>query len=61
MEKEENKLDVSERYLLIKWINEAPILDGAKYADSKEDILDYYNSLPRLSGVEYTICRIDKI
>lgn len=51
---------ISERYLLIEWIQGKPIIDGAKYADTKQEIMDYYNSLPKLpkSLVEYTICRI---
>jgi hypothetical protein len=51
---------VSERYLLIEWIQGHPLIDGAKYADTKQELMDYYNSLPKLpkSLVEYTICRI---
>ena len=51
---------VSERYLLIEWIQGHPVIDGAKYADTKQELLDYYDSLPKLpkSLVEYTICRI---
>lgn len=50
--------DVCTRYLLIKWIHGHPIIDGAKYADTKEDLYNYYNSLPKIKGVEYTICEI---
>jgi hypothetical protein len=51
---------VSERYLLIEWIQGHPIIDGAKYADTKQELMDYLDSLPKLpkSLVEYTICRI---
>ena len=51
---------VSERYLLIEWIQGYPAIDGAKYADTKQELMDYYDSLPKLpkSLVEYTICRI---
>ena len=51
---------VSERYLLVEWIQGQPIIDGAKYADTKQELMDYYDSLPKLpkSLVEYTICRI---
>ena len=70
MKNEEQKTDnqqgngvlpcVSERYLLIEWIQGQPVIDGAKYADTKQEIMDYYDSLPKLpkSLVEYTICRI---
>ena len=51
---------VSERYLLIEWIQGHPVIDGAKYADTKQELMNYYDSLPKLpkSLVEYTICRI---
>ena len=51
---------VRERYLLIEWIQGHPVIDGAKYADTKQELMDYYDSLPKLpkSLVEYTICRI---
>ena len=51
---------VSERYLLVEWIQGHPVIDGSKYADTKQEIMDYYDSLPKLpkSLVEYTICRI---
>ena len=51
---------VSERYLLVEWLNGNPILDGATYFDSKEECLEYYKNLPKLKGfdIEYTICRI---
>ena len=54
---------VSECYLLVKWIQGQPVIDGAKYADTKEEIMEYYDSQPKLpkSLVEYTICRIYKI
>lgn len=55
-----NIAGVSERYLLVEWIQGQPVIDGAKYADTKQEIMDYYDSLPKLpkSLVEYTICRI---
>ena len=51
---------VSERYLLVEWLNGNPILDGATYFDSKEECLEYYKNLPKLKGfdIEHTICRI---
>ena len=51
---------VSECYLLVKWIQGQPVIDGAKYAATKEEIMKYYDSLPKFpkSLVEYTICRI---
>lgn len=51
---------VSERYLLVEWLNGNPILDGATYFDSKEECLEYYNNLPKLKGfnIEHTIFRI---
>jgi hypothetical protein len=54
---------VSEGYLLIGWIQGHPVIDGAKYADTKQELMDYYNSLPKLtkSLVEYRICRIYNI
>lgn len=52
------KPDTNERYLLIEWLSGEPIINGAKYADTKQDIMDYYNSLPKGLGVEYTVCSI---
>ena len=54
---------VSEHYLLIEWINGQPIIDDAKYAFTKQEIIDYHDSLPKLpkSLVEYTICRINNV
>lgn len=51
---------VSERYLLVEWLNGNPILDGSTYFDSKEECLEYYKNLPKLKGfdIEHTICRI---
>ena len=51
---------VSERYLLIEWLNGNPMLDGSTYFDSKEECLEYYKKLPKLKGfdIEHTICRI---
>lgn len=48
----------TERYLLIEWIQGHPVIDGAKYADTKQEIMDYCEALPKGLGVEYTICRI---
>jgi len=50
-----------EKYLLITWINGNPIIDGCVYADTKEEIMEYYKSLPTIKGVEYTICRTNKV
>ena len=47
-----------ELYLLVRWIEGHPILDGAKFAETKQELLNYYNTLPKLQGVEYTICQI---
>jgi hypothetical protein len=47
-----------ERFLLIEWIKGNPVIDGAEYADTRKELMDYCDSLPKVSGVEYTICRI---
>ena len=51
---------VSERYILVEWLNGKPMIDGSTYFDTKEECLEYYNNLPKLAGydIEYTICRI---
>ena len=54
------------KYLLVLWLNENAIIDGAYYFDTREDALDYYESLPKIAKVfdsteiTYTICRIVK-
>ncbi len=50
-----------EKYLLITWINGHPLIDGCKWADTKEELITYYKSLPEVKGVEYTICRSTNI
>lgn len=55
-----------EKYLLVLWLSENAIIDGAYYFDTREDALDYYESLPKIARVSesieitYTICRIVK-
>ena len=49
---------VSERYILVEWLNEIPLVDGSLYFDSKEDLLEYHKKQPRVEGVTHTICRI---
>ncbi len=46
-----------EKYLLITWINDNPIIDGCKWADTREELMTYWKSLPEVEGVTYTICR----
>jgi hypothetical protein len=55
--------DVSVRFLLVQWVNANPIIDGAIYFDTREDCLKYWESLPKINGieVEYTICRIKNV
>jgi len=52
---------VSERFLLIEWVHQNPILDGALYFDTKDECLEYINNLPKINGVDYTICRIRNV
>jgi len=54
---------VSERYLLIEWLNGNPMIDGSIYFDSKEDCLTYWQDLPKtdLFDITYTICRITNV
>ena len=55
-----NLFSVSERYILVEWLNGKPMIDGSTYFDTKEECLEYYNNLPKLAGydIEYTICKI---
>lgn len=55
--------DVSERYLLIEWLNGNPMIDGSIYFDSKEDCLTYWQDLPKtdLFDITHTICRINNV
>lgn len=50
-----------EKFLLITWIDGNPMIDGCIWADTKEELIEYYNSLPKVKGVEYTICRSSSI
>lgn len=52
--------NASERYLLVEWIKGQPIIDGAKYADTRGELVEYLDQLTKLpnSLVEYAICRI---
>ena len=58
-----NLFDVSERYLLIEWLNGKPIIDGSIYFDSKNDCLEHWQKLPKIDGfdVTHTICRITNV
>lgn len=51
-------LGVSERYILVEWLNEIPLVDGSLYFDSKEELLEHFKSLPKIEGLTHTICRI---
>ena len=53
-----NLFSVSERYILVEWLNEIPLVDGSLYFDSKEELLEYFKSIPKVDGVTHTICRI---
>lgn len=55
--------DVSERYLLIEWLDSNPMIDGSIYFDSKEDCLTYWEKLPKtkLFDITHTICRITNV
>jgi hypothetical protein len=48
--------NVKVRYLLIEWLNGNPIIDGCKHFKTKGECLEYYNKLPKIGSVEYTIC-----
>ena len=54
---------VSERFLLVEWIEDNPCIDGANYFDSMEECLKYVKSLPEAEGmkIERTICRINAL
>ena len=49
------------KYLLITWINGNPLIDGCIWADTREELMDYWKSLPEVEGVTYTICRSNHI
>jgi len=53
-----NLFSVSERYILVEWLNEIPLVDGSLYFDSKEELLEHFKSLPKIEGLTHTICRI---
>ena len=50
--------DVSERILLVRWMDGNPILDGADYFINMDEALERYNEIPKFKNVEYTICKI---
>lgn len=50
--------DVSERILLVRWMDGNPILDGAEYFIDMDEALERYNEIPKFKNVEYTICKI---
>lgn len=56
------------KFLLVEWINGIPMIDGAKYAETEQELIDYLHSLPKPPKlpnlkvkVEYTICEINAI
>jgi len=50
--------DVSERILLVRWMDGNPILDGAEYFANMDEALERYNEMLKFKNVEYTICKI---
>jgi len=52
--------DVSERYLLVEWLNGNPMIDGAVYFDRKDDCLIHWSKLPKTEefDITHTICKI---
>jgi hypothetical protein len=58
-----DKKTVCVRFLLVQWLDGAPIIDGATYFDTREDCLKYCESLPKINGlqIDYTICRITNV
>ena len=57
----QNKSEHHEKYLFVTWINDKPIIDGSKYADTIQELMMYYESFPKMVGVEHTFCRIYKL
>ena len=53
--------DVSERYLLVEWIDDRPYIDGSIYFDSMKECLEYEKNIPIVENmpVERTICTIN--
>ena len=49
---------VSERFILVEWLNEIPLVDGSLYFDTKEDLIKHFKELPKIEGLTHTICRI---
>jgi hypothetical protein len=54
-------MEKKELFLAICWIDGNPVIDGANYHENKDTLLDYINSLPKIQGIEYTICSINHI
>ena len=50
--------DVSERFALIKWIDGNPLIDGSKSFETKDKCMEYWESLPKMKDIIYTVCRI---
>lgn len=49
---------ISERYLLVEWIDGNPSIDGALFFNDKKSLMDYWESLPKIDLVKHTICTI---
>ena len=51
---------VSERFLLVQWMDGQPKIDGALYFDTQDECIEYYRSLPVFEefNITHTICRI---
>jgi len=49
---------ISERYLLVEWIDNNPCIDGSLYFDNKDSLLRHYETLPKIDLVKHTICTI---
>ena len=53
-----------EKFLIVEWLDNQPIIDGANYYDTHEDAMKRCVSLYEKSGnilainVRYTVCRI---
>jgi hypothetical protein len=50
-----------QKYLLITWINDNPLINGCKWVDTEKELLDYWKSLPEVEGITYTICKTNHI
>ncbi len=53
---------MDEKYLLVTFIEGKPKINAALYFDTKEELLEHYERLPKIKGfkIEYTICTIHR-